>query len=131
MTLSSQHVKFEVPPASHYTASYQPSHIKQMTLHNLQQKRKTVAKCIATPCRPINVIEDECLCKIARIASNDPSCQIPSRATPVKSISELYEKEKAKTGRRWKRQMLWCSLGFTGLHNYLGPQDIILHQSGN
>ncbi|RVE68512.1 hypothetical protein OJAV_G00093430 [Oryzias javanicus] len=116
-------------------SSAQPSRLtKQVTLDGLRQKSMpasttsklstAVAKWIAKACRPVNIVEDEDLCEIIRIASNDPTYQLPSRATTGKNIAELYENEKTKiTEALGKTEAValtgdyWTSLGN---HNYLG-----------
>ncbi|KAL7869510.1 hypothetical protein AOLI_G00134980 [Acnodon oligacanthus] len=55
-----------------------------------------IAKWIATACRPVNIVEDEGLCDIIRIASKDTSYELPSRSVIVNRIHELYETERAK-----------------------------------
>uniref|UniRef100_A0A3B3DTM8 BED-type domain-containing protein n=1 Tax=Oryzias melastigma TaxID=30732 RepID=A0A3B3DTM8_ORYME len=116
-------------------SSAQPSRLtKQVKLDGLRQKSMpasttsklstAVAKWIAKACRPVNIVKDEDLREIIRIASNDPTYQLPSRATTVKNIAELYENEKTKiTEALGKAETAaltgdyWTSLGN---HNYLG-----------
>ncbi|KAF0023055.1 hypothetical protein F2P81_023685 [Scophthalmus maximus] len=53
-----------------------------------------LAKWIAMACWPIYIAEEEGLPDIIRIASNDPTYELPSRATVVSRIHKLYETER-------------------------------------
>lgn len=84
----------------------------------------TIAKWIATNCRPISIVEDVGLKNVLRIATNDSTYEPPSRRTISRRVQELYEKErttKATTLQRAPTVALtgdyWTSLGN---HNYLG-----------
>uniref|UniRef100_A0A3Q4GKX8 DNA-directed RNA polymerase III subunit RPC9 n=1 Tax=Neolamprologus brichardi TaxID=32507 RepID=A0A3Q4GKX8_NEOBR len=61
-----------------------------------------IAKWVATAWRPIDIVEDEGLLEIIRIASNDCTYELPSRATTVAKIHNLYEDEKAKVEEVFK-----------------------------
>ena len=71
---------------------------RQKPMDNTTKKKvtATIAKWVATACRPINVVEDEGLADIIRIASNDWTYKLPSRATITSLVQTLHEKEKAK-----------------------------------
>ncbi|XP_062854826.1 E3 SUMO-protein ligase ZBED1-like [Trichomycterus rosablanca] len=80
--------------------------VRQTTLDNVRRQTMdqptsnkltvAIAKWIATACRPINIVQDEGLRNIIRLASKDPSYELPSRSTIVNRIHELYETERAK-----------------------------------
>ncbi|KAL4008846.1 hypothetical protein ACER0C_002698 [Sarotherodon galilaeus] len=113
-----------------------PSRQKQTMLDSFQRRRldnsttnklsTAIAKWVATAWRPINIVEDEGLLEIIRIASNDCTYELPSRATTATKIHNLYEDEKAKveeavgqtntaalTGDYW-------TIGLLSNHSYLG-----------
>ena len=50
---------------------------------------------IAKNCRPINIVEDDGLREIIRIASGDTSYNLPSRGTIVSRMHTLYESERS------------------------------------
>lgn len=92
-----------------------------------------IAKWVATAWRPIDIVEDEGLLEIIRIASNDCTYELPSRATTVAKIHNLYEDEKAKveealgqtntvalTEDYWTFRSNHSCLGITA--HYLSPQ---------
>lgn len=72
-----------------------PPRLRQTTLDSLSRRQldnstsrklsTAVAKWVATACRPINIVEDEGLREIIRIASNDCTYELPSRATTVEN----------------------------------------------
>ncbi|KAJ8333570.1 hypothetical protein SKAU_G00415780 [Synaphobranchus kaupii] len=78
----------------------------------------------ATACRPINVVEDEGLADIIRIASNDRTYELPSRATITSHIQKLHETEKVKVQQELERTKAVALTGdyWTSLsnQNYLG-----------
>lgn len=112
-----------------------PPRQKQTTLESSLQKRRldkstnnqlstAIAKWVATACRPINIVEDEGLLDIIRIASNDSTYKLPSRGTTVAKIHDLYTDEKTKVEEALGQTNTvaltgdyWTSLGN---HNYLG-----------
>ncbi len=55
-----------------------------------------VAKWVATPCRPINIVEDEGLLEIFCTVSNNGMYELSSRAATVNKIQSLHEDKKAK-----------------------------------
>lgn len=73
--------------------SYRQRHMDSTTKNKLTT---AIAKWIATSCRPINIVEDEGLTEIIRIASNDYTYDAPSRTTITSRIENLYDTEKAK-----------------------------------
>ncbi|XP_046907209.1 E3 SUMO-protein ligase ZBED1-like [Hypomesus transpacificus] len=99
---------------------------RQKPMDNTTKKKvtATIAKWVATACRPINVVEDEGLADIIRIASNDWTYKLPSRATITSHVQTLHETEKAKVQQALEETK---SVAFTGdywtslsNHNYLG-----------
>lgn len=107
---------------------------KQVTIDGFRQRHMdtatknklvaAIAKWVATACRPINIVEDEGLTEIIRIASNDWTYEAPSRATITNRIENLYETEKSKVQNALKQTNevaltgdYWTSLSN---NNYLG-----------
>lgn len=83
-----------------------------------------IAKWVTTACRPVNVVEDEGLLEIIRIASNDSTYELPSRATVTSKIHNSYEEEKAKVEEALRQTNTVTLTGdyWTSLRNdrYLG-----------
>ena len=106
----------------------------QVTMDDFRQKRMdattkntltaAIANWVATACRPVNVVEDEGLADIIRIASNDWTYELPSRATVTSHVHNLRETEKARVQRALERTKAVALTGdyWTSLsnHNYLG-----------
>ncbi|KAL7861685.1 hypothetical protein SRHO_G00131260 [Serrasalmus rhombeus] len=95
--------------------------VRQTTLDNVLRQTMdqptcnkliaAIAKWIATACRPINTVEDEGLRDIIRIASKDPSYELPSRSIIINRVHELYEMERAKLAQDLE---LTATIAFTG-----------------
>ena len=83
-----------------------------------------IAKWVATSCRPVNVVEDEGLADIIRIASNDWTYELPLRATITSHVQKLHKTEKAKVQQALEKTKAVALTGdyWTSLcnHNYLG-----------
>lgn len=92
--------------------------------HTSARLTTSIAKWIAKDCRPVNIVTDQGLKEVIRIATSDPSFELPSRSTIMPRIIELYINEKkckaellsqsksvALTGDHWTS---------VGQHNYLG-----------
>lgn len=110
-----------------------PPRVKQTTLgvarrpldaSTTRQLSTAVAKWVATACRPINVVEDEGLRDIIRIASGDCTYELPCRTTTTTKIHNLYDSERAKVADALAQTSTvaltgdyWTSLGN---HSYLG-----------
>ena len=79
---------------------------------------------MATACRPVNVVEDEGLADIIRIASNDWTYELPLRATITSHVQKLHKTEKAKVQQALEKTKAVALTGdyWTSLsnHNYLG-----------
>lgn len=120
-----------------HTADAESSHPprqRQTTLDSFQQRRMdnstsnilttAIAKWVATACRPVNVVEDEGLLEIIRIASNNSTYELPSRATVTSKIHNSYEEEKAKVEEALRQTNTVALTGdyWTSLSNdsYLG-----------
>ncbi|KAL3983475.1 transcription elongation factor SPT4 [Sarotherodon galilaeus] len=115
-----------------------PSCQRQTTLDSFQRRRldnsttnklsTAIAKWVATTCRLINIVEDEELLEIIRIASNDCKYELPSRATTVTKIHNLYEDEKAKVEEALGQTNTVALTGdyWTSLsnHSYLGSHAL-------
>nr|XP_054591163.1 E3 SUMO-protein ligase ZBED1-like [Nothobranchius furzeri] len=111
-----------------------PPHRKQTTLESFQQRRldnstscklsTAIAKWVATACRLINIVEDEGLLDVIRIASSDSTYELPSRVTTVTNIQKLYQDEKAKVEETLSQTKTVALTGdyWTSLsnHSYLG-----------
>lgn len=54
----------------------------------------SIAKWIAKDCHPVNIVVDQGLKEVIRIATSDPSFELPSRSTITSWIHELYINEK-------------------------------------
>ncbi|KAK7890933.1 hypothetical protein WMY93_022896 [Mugilogobius chulae] len=63
-----------------------------------------IAKWVATDCRPIAIVEDHGLREILRIASRDPSYELPCRTTTASKIHSLYEEEKARVSEALEQE---------------------------
>lgn len=50
-----------------------------------------LTQAIASSCWSVHIVGNECLGDIIRIASNDSTYELPSRATVVTRIHQLYE----------------------------------------
>ena len=99
---------------------------RQKTMDGSTKKRLTeaIARWVATSCRPISIVEDDGLEEILRIASNDFTYELPSRATIANRIQDVYKAEKAKIKESLEETKAvaltgdyWTSLGND---NYLG-----------
>ena len=97
---------------------------KRMSKATTEKLTNAIAKWIAADCRPISIVEDEGLQEAFQIAASDPSLKLPSRATVMKRIHQLYDDERdakeelltgashvALTGDHWTS---------VSNHNYLG-----------
>lgn len=67
---------------------------KPMNKHTSSKLSTAIAKWVATALRPLNIVEDKGLREIIRIASNDYTYELPSRATTLSTINSLYEDQK-------------------------------------
>ncbi|XP_040208642.1 E3 SUMO-protein ligase ZBED1-like isoform X2 [Rana temporaria] len=97
---------------------------KHMDTTTKNKLTAAIAKWVATACRPVNVVEDEGLADIIRIASNDWTYELPSRATITSNVQKLYETEKAKVQQALDNTKAVALTGdyWTSVsnHNYLG-----------
>lgn len=112
------------PPRQRQTTMDQSLQRRSMDKSTTNRLTSTIAKWVATACRPVNVVEDEGLLEIIRIASNDSTYELPSRATITSKIHNLYEEEKAKVQEALRQTNTVALTGdyWTSLsnHSYLG-----------
>lgn len=115
---------------------------RQTTLDIFQRRRldnsttnklsTVIAKWVATACRLINIVEDEGLLEIIHRAPNSCMYELPSRATTVTKIHNLYEDEKAKVKEALGQTNTVALTGdyWTSIsnHSYIGLQ---LHHSNS
>ena len=108
--------------AKHPTESSPRLDGRQPTLHDISRKitrpvrekvTNAVAVWVAGECRPINIVEDDGLTEVFRIASGDNSSDLPLRGTIVSCIHSFYDGERAR-----KIQLLEqaASVALTGDH---------------
>lgn len=106
---STSSLRYHIQAKHTFGSGLSSGNLRQTTLDNARQKTMdqatskkltvAIAKWIAAACRPIAIVEDEGLRDIIRIASKDPSYELPSRSTITNRIHELYETERAKLAK--------------------------------
>ncbi|XP_077065477.1 E3 SUMO-protein ligase ZBED1-like [Siphateles boraxobius] len=112
------------PPPRQSQATMDDFTQKHMDTTTRNKLTAAIAKWVATACRPVNVVEDGGLADIIRIASNDWTYELPSRATITSHLQKLHETEKAKVQQALEETKTVALTGdyWTSLsnHNYLG-----------
>lgn len=96
------HVRAKHPEMTGTTGGLRQSKLLQFGSRGLPMAKTTsdkvtdeLAKWIAKNCRPVNMVEDDGLRDIIRIASGDMFYSLPSRGTVVSRIHILYDSERA------------------------------------
>ncbi|XP_059190842.1 E3 SUMO-protein ligase ZBED1-like [Centropristis striata] len=116
--------KASSPPPRHSQATIDGFRQKHLDTTTKNKLTAAIAKWVATACRPVNVVEDEGLVDIIRIASNDWTYELPSRATITSHVQKLYKTEKGKVQQALEKTKAVALTGdyWTALsnHNFLG-----------
>ncbi|XP_062851037.1 E3 SUMO-protein ligase ZBED1-like [Trichomycterus rosablanca] len=93
---------FSVPSSGTNKRSSQPT-LDQMTGFRAKISKSTseklsnsLAKWIATDCRPLSVVEDRGLQSVLQIATSDPAYELPCRKTMASKIRQLYDEKQSK-----------------------------------
>ncbi|KAL7880597.1 hypothetical protein SRHO_G00028510 [Serrasalmus rhombeus] len=117
---STSSLKYHMEAKHTFGSRFSSGNVRQTTLDNVRWQTMdqptsnkltvAIAKWIATACRPINMVEDKSLHDIIRIASKDPSHELPSRSTIVNRVHKLYEMEREVMGVEHRALVMLVSL---------------------